>query len=1117
MEDIVSMNENLLASGSSDCSIKLWDVGARGLKNTLIGHTNYVWSVAFSPCGSTVASGSRDESIKLWDAYTYKLKGIMRGHTDSVDSVAFSPCGRTIASGSADNSIKLWDAETGDLKNTLQEHTDTVNSVTFSPCGKIIASGSDDCSIKLWDAETGNLKMTLTGHTDSVKSVAFSPCGSTVASGSPCGSTLASGSPCGSTLASGSRDNSIKLWDAGTYELKGTLTGHTNAVNSVAFSPCGSTIASGSSDCSIKLWDAGTYELKGTTQGHTKAVTSVAFNPCGSTIAAGSEDSIIALWDARTGDHKGTTRHICSVNSIAFPPLTYDMAANIPRLVHNHANPNPELKPLEQIQDFDRSNPDAYMILALAESEGIHNDITDDGMTAMQLAAQRDMGDVLRVLINNGADVRVKGKGENNKTPLEIAILHKSSAAVKVLMEKNNLGAAAIHFAIDTMYPIDKIKQDIFAFVDDSSSSSSSSDIFNFEAPFRIPTIEEGGETSRKVYISPLLLACYSYYYCKIHPTSIHEAEKRASYMVRIIKILLEKSADPFRKSSKYSEVLEYSVLSAYTACYLWGLNEIIDIIGSPPLTETNKEVYTQSLIFAMMKDRIDLVSKLFSSDKQFEFTENTLVQRQHFSAKDTNVSPLYMAVYMDKKEWVEIILNRDKGESLTITAGTHINVVPPGHEGLPSLDPVTMACYMGSTDSLPLLFNRVKPPNFTEYLKYAVFGGQTGILDIIRNSWKDREVSVEVENILKNQQQPFPIKCEHADLVSWLIANGRRDFAYQWEARVDKGSEAYQEISSIISTHRLLYPPILGSKALKTNGGIFTNTTTSAAPQQHPHGEGLQPDKKEDFPYIDLLKIDGANTVVRDIYFQKPRGKNRHYKFIMIKGGKKELVERWKRLVETAGGDQLCSFVSLAKITKSIETPRSYTCFAFRGSDENGAVEPVGEKRKKREDSFIYERIDAVCIVQEGRGSLFYDLLYFCVYQKNKRIRGLGHPFMTQVLAELAGITRTAKSKRCLVSLTSSEAGSNFYPKGKFVNGLSFVESPTWVIGGKLFDEEPAIEDWDGNETYYYISICNKPGEAEIENYSEQDHSIAFQGYRAHRLGRCGRCSRITGRSRFL
>jgi predicted NACHT family NTPase len=213
------MSENLLASGSVDHSIKLWDADTYELKSTLTGHTNAVTSVAFSPCGSTVASGSYDHSIKLWDAGTYELKSTLTGHTSGILSIAFSPCGSTIASGSSDSSIKLWDAETGALKSTLQGHTYAVTSVAFSPCGSTIASGSEDCRIKLWDAVTGDLKKTLQGDTKSefIFSVAFSPRGC--------------------TIASGSWDHRIKLWDVGTGALKKTLTGHSGIVWSVAFQP----------------------------------------------------------------------------------------------------------------------------------------------------------------------------------------------------------------------------------------------------------------------------------------------------------------------------------------------------------------------------------------------------------------------------------------------------------------------------------------------------------------------------------------------------------------------------------------------------------------------------------------------------------------------------------------------------------------------------------------------------------------------------------------------------------------------------------------------------------------------------------------------------------------
>jgi WD40 repeat protein len=103
-------------------------------------------------------------------------------------------------------------------------------------------------------------------------------------------------SPDGLTLASGSWDETIKLWDVATGEVKSTLEGHVSSVNSVVFSPDGLTLASGSSDRTMKLWDVATGELKATLEGHSSYVESVAFSPDGLTLASGSSDKTIKLW-----------------------------------------------------------------------------------------------------------------------------------------------------------------------------------------------------------------------------------------------------------------------------------------------------------------------------------------------------------------------------------------------------------------------------------------------------------------------------------------------------------------------------------------------------------------------------------------------------------------------------------------------------------------------------------------------------------------------------------------------------------------------------------------------------------------------------------------------------
>jgi WD40 repeat protein len=330
-----SPNSKIVASGSDDKAIRLWDVASGQKLKTLKGHADLVGSVAFSPDGKTLASGSADKTIRLWDVATGQKLKTLKGKLGWVSVLAFSPDGRMIASQNDDKSITLWEVDSGRELKTLRGDLGWVNFIAFSPDGKTLAGGSEDAKIMMWDLVSEQVLRTFKGHSSSPRSGAFSSDGKTLATGSGLvrlwnlntaqelktlnGVGSVAFSPDDRTLASGGSDNSIKLWDVASGQELKTLKGHSDSVTSVAFSPDGRTLASGGSDNSIKLWDVASGQELKTLKGHSDSVTSVAVSPDGKTLASGSLDKTIKVWDVASGQELESMKvDLHFVMSVAF-------------------------------------------------------------------------------------------------------------------------------------------------------------------------------------------------------------------------------------------------------------------------------------------------------------------------------------------------------------------------------------------------------------------------------------------------------------------------------------------------------------------------------------------------------------------------------------------------------------------------------------------------------------------------------------------------------------------------------------------------------------------------------------------------------------------------------
>jgi WD40 repeat protein len=367
----------------------IWDTISGRVLHSIAADHAFISCIAFSADGKVLATGSSDDTVKLWDSVSGRLLSVLTGHRARVRAIDFSPIGSTLATASDDGTIRIWEVPGGRSLLTIAGNYGGVYSVTYNPEGSKLVAGTEDALVHVWDAASGRHMFALTGNDYRVGSIAFTPDGTRIFTANMLGvwgptlrvwdgfsepgikelrghrRTVVFGIAFSSNdrfLASASFDGTVRIWDTGSGRTVRVLAGHRGGAFSVAFSPDGSYVASGSGDGVIRIWDFATAQIIRTIRAHDGQITALAFSPDGARLVSGSQDKKIKIWEVRSGRMGTAIVMPAPAGSVEFSPdgrhLLSGSGEQTPRIV--------------QVWDAVSGKPTA--ILKEKENDGVGSD-----------------------------------------------------------------------------------------------------------------------------------------------------------------------------------------------------------------------------------------------------------------------------------------------------------------------------------------------------------------------------------------------------------------------------------------------------------------------------------------------------------------------------------------------------------------------------------------------------------------------------------------------------------------------------------------------------------------------------------------------------------------------
>ena len=279
------IDDDTIVSGSSDCSLIIWDVESGRMLKKLTGHSCYVWCVAAID-QYTIVSGGKDETLKIWDVESGTLIKTINNNKGSPSpkrpwhSKAFlcvtAINHHTIISGSCDNLIKIWDTTSGEELKRFTGHLHYVLCLAIIDTHRFV-SGSSDNSLKIWDIDSGTVVQTLFGHWSDVNCVTVIDT---------------------HTIISGSQDETIKMWDIDSgYQIKTIPSSYIYcfALIDKKFLISGGLQKIGSRGDQANVWNVELGQSIKSLSGHSGAVNCMAVID-NDTIVSGSCDQTLKIW-----------------------------------------------------------------------------------------------------------------------------------------------------------------------------------------------------------------------------------------------------------------------------------------------------------------------------------------------------------------------------------------------------------------------------------------------------------------------------------------------------------------------------------------------------------------------------------------------------------------------------------------------------------------------------------------------------------------------------------------------------------------------------------------------------------------------------------------------------